>query len=86
MTTCVTCGEPSPSEVCSLCTAHMSQRAAERLLEMAEGATRMTGTMRSVCCVCGEQYGTKPCLPAMDGQTSHGLCGPACKAKMIGSL
>lgn len=86
MKICVTCGQPADSEVCSLCTAHMSQRAAERLLEMAEEAALMTGTLVSVCCVCGARYDTKPCLPKMDGQLSHGLCGDACKVKMIGVL
>jgi len=35
--------------------------------------------MHSVCCVCGVEYGTKPCEPEQDGALSHGICpSPQC--------
>lgn len=34
----------------------------------------MTGVMPMVCMCCKRQYGTKPCMPAMHGFASHGVC------------
>jgi len=77
MTTCVQCGQPAPSPVCSSCTARISQGALEGIIKLIEERLRFTGTMHSICCVCKVEYGTKPCLPELDGQLSHGYC-PRC--------
>lgn len=54
------------------------------LLHVTAMASRaLAPTIRVVCCQCRRQYGTKPCPPEQDGQVSHGLCGPECKAKML---
>ena len=39
------------------------------------------GTMLRACMYCKASMGTKPCLPEMDGQTSHGCC-PNCEPRM----
>jgi hypothetical protein len=41
-----------------------------------------TGSMNRVCSYCGVFLGTKPCEPALDGQTSHGAC-PECAVKQV---
>lgn len=42
----------------------------------------LTGTLISVCAYCGDEYGRKPCIPAMDGALSHGICA-ACTPGVI---
>jgi len=64
----------------------MSQAALEKIIELAEAAIAaqaMTGSMRRICCVCRAEFGTTPCIPAMDGQVTHGLCGDACAEMMV---
>jgi hypothetical protein len=53
----------------------------------APAAEALTGRMPSVCMYCGDTYGHKPCLPAQDGQPSHGICSaPECRARFDSSL
>jgi len=35
-----------------------------------------------VCCVCGDFMGTRPCAPELDGQKTHGYCGPCGEAAL----
>ena len=49
---------------------------------MTTPAQPLTGCMRCVCAWCGEKYGDKPCVPAMDGAISHGICA-ACAAPIM---
>ena len=80
---CVRCGQPSGSEVCSRCTAEISQRTLEKIIALAEQALQTTGRMKRICCVCQAEFGTTPCLPEMDGHETHGLCSEECKRKML---
>lgn len=45
----------------------------------------MTGTLTRVCSYCKQPFGTKPCVPEMDGQESHGCC-PGCEPAMRASV
>lgn len=40
-------------------------------------ASRYTGRLTAVCSYCGDHYGSRPCIPEMDGKETHGIC-PAC--------
>ncbi len=41
----------------------------------------VTGRLIRVCAWCKKVMGTKPCLPEMDGQETHGICR-GCAAKL----
>lgn len=34
----------------------------------------LTGRMIRRCMLCKDDYGRVPCIPAMDGKETHGLC------------
>jgi len=43
------------------------------------------GMLRRVCAWCSRPMGTTPCEPAMDGQTTHGICD-GCMARVLTEL
>ena len=45
----------------------------------------LTGRMNLVCCECGDKYGQKPCIPELDGETTHGYCA-SCRAILLALL
>ena len=52
---------------------------------MKAAVLRLTGRMPCVCMHCGDTYGSKPCVPEMDGLAMHGVCAaclPASTAAM----
>lgn len=48
---------------------------------------KLTGRMPCVCMYCHDTYGHKPCLPALDGKPSHGIChARECRARYAADM